>query len=242
MCDRVRESVSAVLDGEQGVLPDEVVEDHLAVCSSCTTWRSDVESMTRRVRVGVAPVLTDETDRYVAAVLDDSMRRTHDRRRLQLVRVALVAVAIGQLVLAAPILLLGHDQLAPEHVAHELGAFSVALAVGLLLAAFRPRLSTGMVPIVGIVALLLVVTAWIDAVLRYTQLTQEWPHLLEVAGFLLLLRLTYLTNERDWTPLLLPLRRHQQLPRPPFSSAPAPSAAPGEPAARNPEPRRATGT
>jgi hypothetical protein len=116
-------------------------------------------------------------------------------------------VAVAQLVLTGPELLLGHDGLAPEHVAHELGAFTAALAVGLVLAAFRPRLANGMVPIVGIVAGLLVLTAWLDASLGHTRITQESPHLLEVAGFLLLLRLAYLSNDRDWTPLLLPLRR-----------------------------------
>ena len=213
MCEQVRESLSAMLDGEPAPLSDAVVANHLAECAACAAWRTDVEAMQGRLRVGVAPVLTDETDRFVNAVHQAQPRWRNERRQLLPVRLALVVVAAVQLVLAEPTLLLGHDQLAPEHIAHELGAFTVAIAIGLLLAAIRPRLATGMVPIVGIVALLLVLTAWIDAVLGYTRLTEEAPHLLEVAGFVLLLRLAYVTNDRDWTPLLLPLRRDRAEPR-----------------------------
>lgn len=199
--------MSAELDGEPGALPTSAVEEHLAGCGACRAWRTDVEAMQRRVRVSAAPVLTDETERFVAAVHQQQTVAARGRWRLLPVRLGLVAVAVTQLVLTGPELLLGHDGLAPEHVAHELGAFTAALAVGLVLAAWRPRLATGMVPIVGIVAGLLVFTAWLDASLGHTRITQESPHLLEVAGFLLLLRLAYLSNDRDWTPLLLPLRR-----------------------------------
>lgn len=207
MCEQVRESISAMLDGEPAPLSEAVVAGHLAECAGCARWKSDVEAMQGRLRVGVAPVLTDETDRFVNAVHRAQPNWRDERRQLLPVRLALVVVAAVQLVLAEPTLLLGHDQLAPEHIAHELGAFTVAIAIGLILAAVRPRLATGMVPIVGIVALLLVLTAWIDAVLGYTRLVEEAPHLLEVAGFVLLLRLAYVANDRDWTPLLLPLRR-----------------------------------
>lgn len=213
MCEQVREAISATLDGESGALPPLVVDRHLAGCSDCRAWTLDVERIQRAARVAAAPVMTDETERFVAAVQADSARRAGARRRLLPVQVALAAVAAAQLAVAVPSLLLGHDGFAPEHVAHELGAFTVALAVGFASAAYRPRLATGMVPIVGIVAGLLVVTAWLDAALDNTTISSEWPHLLEVAGFLLLLRLAYLSNDRDWTPLLVPLRRPQPNPR-----------------------------
>jgi predicted anti-sigma-YlaC factor YlaD len=215
MCDQVRESISATLDGEAAPLVDDVVAAHLASCPACAEWRVDVEAMQRRVRLGAAPVLADQTERFVTAVQQDQAQHPQASRRLLPVQVGLVLVALSQLALSSPVLLLGRDHAAPEHVAHELGAFSVAIAIGLLLAAFRPRLATGMVPILGIVSLLLVLTAWVDAVLRYTQISQESPHLLEVAGFVLLLRLSYLSNDRDWTPLLLPLRRGHSAPRRP---------------------------
>lgn len=207
MCEQVREAISARLDGEAEPLSLAVVDGHLAECGDCRVWTLDVERLQRAARVSVAPVMSDETARFVAAVQADTADRARSSRRLLPMRLGLLAVAAGQLVMAAPALLLGHDSWAPEHVAHELGAFSVAFALGLVWAAFRPRLANGMVPIVGIVAGLLVVTAWFDATANNTSITGEWPHLLEVAGFLLLLRLAYLSNDRDWTPLLLPLRR-----------------------------------
>jgi predicted anti-sigma-YlaC factor YlaD len=207
MCEQVRESISALLDGEAAPLSLVEVGQHLGECADCRSWEQGAEQLQRRARVASAPVLTDQTERFLAAVQDQHGRELNARRRLLPARLGLVAVAAVQLALSGPSLLLGRDAAAPEHVAHEMGAFTAALAVGLLLAALRPRLANGMVPIVGIVAGLLVLTAWIDAVLRNTQITGEWPHLLEVAGFLLLLRLAYLCNDRDWTPLLLPLRR-----------------------------------
>lgn len=207
MCDEIRESISARLDGEYAALPADVVDHHLAECAECRSWTLDVERLRRTARLSIAPVMNDETERFVAAVHEDSVARAGVCRRWLPVQLGLVAVAIGQLVVAVPSLLLGHDGLAPEHVAHELGAFTVALAVGFGWAAYRPRLANGMVPIVGIVAGLLVLTAWLDAALNNTTLVTEWPHLLEIAGFLLLLRLAYLSNDGDWTPLLLPLRR-----------------------------------
>lgn len=219
MCDQVREAISARLDGEAGLLPPDAVDGHLAACAECRAWTLDVERLQRVARISVAPAMSDETERFVAAVQADSFARAGGRSRLLPPRLGLVAVAIAQLVVAVPSLFLGHDGLAPEHVAHELGAFTVALACGFAWAAYRPRLANGMVPIVGVVAGLLVVTAWLDASFNNTTITSEWPHLLEVAGFLLLLRLAYLSNDRDWTPLLLPLRR------PPANVPPGPKTA-----------------
>jgi predicted anti-sigma-YlaC factor YlaD len=206
MCEQVRETLSAQLDGEVGPIPMEVAEAHLGECAECRAWQADVVRLQRRARVSAAPVLSDETERFVAAVNDRRQRDARHRRRLLPIQLGLVAIAVTQLVVAGPSLLLGRDAAAPEHVAHELGAFTVALAAGWVLAALRPRLANGMVPIVGIVAGLLVITAWIDAVLGHTDIVREWPHLLEVAGFVLLLRLAYRSNDGDWTPLLLPLR------------------------------------
>ena len=212
MCEQVREAISATIDGEDSPLPPAVVDGHLAECAACRAWTLDVDRVQRTARVSLAPTMTDETERFIAAVHADVAAQSGSRRRLLPARLGLVAVAVAQLVVAVPSLLLGHDGLAPEHVAHELGAFTVALAAGFAWAAFRPRLANGMVPIVGIVAGLLVLTAWLDATWNNTTITSEWPHLLEVAGFLLLLRLAYLSNDRDWTPLLMPLRRPSAVP------------------------------
>ena len=72
------------------------------------------------------------------------------------------------------------------HVAHEMGALDLALAAGFLVAAWRPARAQGMRALVGCAALLLVVTALIDMLAGRTSLSDEAPHLLVVAGWLLL--------------------------------------------------------
>jgi predicted anti-sigma-YlaC factor YlaD len=104
-------------------------------------------------------------------------------------RIGLVMVAVTQLLLWVPVLLFGHDRGAPVHVAHEMGAFDVAVAIGFLVAARRPGRAMGMLSLVGVAAGLLVVTAAVDLVAARTDVSDEAPHLLVVAGWLLLWRL-----------------------------------------------------
>ena len=124
--------------------------------------------------------------------LRDAERRRHWWRSLALTRGALALVAVGQLVVTIPPLLFGTDHDAPMHVAHELGAFDMALAVGFLVAVFRPSRAPGMRTLVGCAALLLVATAAIDLLTGRTTASDELPHLLAVAGWLLLRRIAVL--------------------------------------------------
>lgn len=101
-------------------------------------------------------------------------------------------MALVQLVLSVAPLLFGQDRSAPVHVVHEMGAFEVAVAVGFLVAVRRPAPAMGMVTLMGAAAALLVVTPLVDLVLGHTSLTDEAPHLLVVAGWLLLRRLAAL--------------------------------------------------
>jgi predicted anti-sigma-YlaC factor YlaD len=107
-------------------------------------------------------------------------------------------LAVVQLALSGPVLILGHDHAAPAHVAHEVGSFDAALALGLLMAAVRPRLAAGMLPLVAAITGLLVLTAGSDVAAGRTTALAEAPHLLDVVGVLLLLRLT---TAGRWTAL-----------------------------------------
>ncbi len=104
-----------------------------------------------------------------------------------------MAVAGTQLAVCVPVLLFGHDRSAPLHVAHEMGSFEVAIAVGFLVAAYRPARAAGMVSLVGAAATLLVVTAALDLAANRTDLSDEAPHLIVVVGWLLLWRLAAVT-------------------------------------------------
>ena len=193
-CERVREAISAELDGAVSPLAADVVVAHMQSCGPCTAFAQQAAALHRRFRLASARPVPDLTERVLAAVAADGASRRRLWRQWQGTRFTLAAVALVELAFAIPSLLLGHDVQAPQHVAHELGSFNVAVAVGLLLATLRPRLATGMLPIVAIIAGLLLLTAGTDLATNRTQLSDETPHLLQIAGFLLLLRLAIVTG------------------------------------------------
>src|SRR3954452_21943414 len=196
-CEQARERISALVDGE--LSPGEASElaSHLAGCESCTAFEARAQALDRRSRLLPAPRMSDLTEQVMTAIQADVVVRRRRWWQWQGTRVGLAAVAAVQLMLTVPVLLLGHDHEAPVHVAHEIGAFAVAISLGLLLAAARPRLAAGMVPVVGAVAALLLLTAATDLTLGRTTLGDEAPHLLDLAGFLLLWRLAKLAGGPD---------------------------------------------
>lgn len=191
--------MSARLDGETTTVAPAVVDRHLAGCQSCRAWAAAADGLHRRTRLAVAPFATDLTARVLASVANDRAGSGRPARSTMPVRAALVLLAVVQLLLSGPVLLLGHDHSAPIHIAHEVGSFDAALAIGLLLAALRPRLASGMLPLVAAITGLLLVTAGSDIAVGRTDLADEAPHLLDLLGFLLLVRLG--TGHRGHGPL-----------------------------------------
>src|SRR4051812_20625842 len=194
-CDEAREALSARLDGEP--VDEASLDRHLDGCEPCGQWLAPAHPLTpprarppagpRRCRLLPAPDVPDLTEQIVAAVQADSERpRTGDKF---LTRVALVVVAGFQFGLALPILLGGHDHEAPLHVAHEMGSFDLALALAYFITALQPFRAGGLPPFAGIVAGLLAATAGTDLTAHRTSPAEELPHLLAIAGFLLLWRL-----------------------------------------------------
>jgi len=134
-----------------------------------------------------------------------------------------VAVAAAQLAITVPYLLFGHDHSAPAHIAHEMGSFDAALAVGFGVAAWRPERALGMRALVGAASALLVLTAVIDLAGGRTSPWEEAPHLLAVGGWLLIRYLARVTPPpaararpvplaRLRPGLLAPLRRGMRVP------------------------------
>jgi predicted anti-sigma-YlaC factor YlaD len=188
-CDAAREAVSALLDGEAVEIGPEELERHLRTCTACFEWREDAHEVTRRARIGVAAPTADVDGPLLAAVLA-ARPHTSRWRAGELTRVALVAVALLQIVLAVPVLVGGSLHHASIHLAHELGSFDIALAVGFLIAAWRPEYARGMRTIVGVAALLLLLTTVVDSIVGDTSLGGETRDLLAVVGWLLLWRLS----------------------------------------------------
>ncbi len=179
-CEEVPEVLSAFLDGELDLSGSAPLQEHLADCAACAALEHEWLALHRMVRLHPAEPVPDLT----AAVL----ARVHPPRpgHRQWVRFTLACVALTQIVLGLPALVLGDDTGATVHVARHVGSLTVAVAIGLLYAAWRPVRAFGMLPVVGALAVLSMLTAVIDTVDGHAGALAESQHLFEVVGLLLL--------------------------------------------------------
>jgi predicted anti-sigma-YlaC factor YlaD len=186
-CDRTREAISARIDGEDAGVPDGAIEAHLTTCAACRGWQQRAHAMTRRARLGGSFLERDLTAQVLAAVPPEPDRRRHSTGRGGMARRAgLAAVAVVQLAITIPLLILGHDHDAGLHAAHELGSFDLALAIAFAVGAVRPALSAGLAWPCGIAAGALAVTAIADLLGGQTFGADEAQHLVALVGAVLL--------------------------------------------------------
>ena len=188
-CDDFQDALSARLDGEAPPtgLTDAIVDAHVATCAACSAFASGIAAQHRALRVRPAEPVPDLTGSILAA-LPASARPQPVR---EWARYALFAVAVTQLVLALPAVLLGDDPGASVHVARELGSFDIALGVGLLWAAWQPRRAAGLLPMVVALAATTLVTAVLDVARDNAPLSGEAHHVLDLAGLALLWALAH---------------------------------------------------
>jgi predicted anti-sigma-YlaC factor YlaD len=198
-CETARDAISTLLDGEVTHVHSHSLDDHLAACAACRRWQALAHEVTRNVRLEPARPVTVRSDALVRAVLARS-RPPKRPTSLTWARIGLAVIAVAQAAVTAPVLLYGRDHAAPIHVAHEEGAFAMALALGFLVAAWRPDRARGMRAIVGATAALLVVTAVADLVSGRTGIGDEAPHLLAVVGWLLIAYLAAATPSTTFDP------------------------------------------
>jgi predicted anti-sigma-YlaC factor YlaD len=181
-CSKAREALSAVLDGEPAAEATAALSAHVRTCADCSRYLERaraLDSLTGAVRTE-GPDLT-------AQVLE---RARAQRHRLDpwtsSLRLGLVAVAIAQLGLALPGLIYGTDEGAPIHVAHEVGAWDLALAIGFVFAAWRPLRAVGLLPFAAALSAGLILTAVLDIAHGRAVALTETTHLLELVGTMLL--------------------------------------------------------
>lgn len=198
-CQTAREAISALLDDEDSGVPRWALDDHVQACAGCRRWQAAAHDVTRNSRLGPARPVTVGSEELVAAVLAHS-RPPRRPTSLTWARVALVVVGVSQAAITAPLLFYGRDHAAPVHVAHETGAFAMALAVGFAVAAWKPDRARGMQVLVGAAAALLVVTALADLLHGRTDVGDEAPHLFAVVGWLLLVRVAAATPSSSVDP------------------------------------------
>lgn len=182
-CASCRELLSALLDDEAGAGEARETKDHLAACEACRAFARDLEGLHRSLRVAPAPDVPDLTDTILAAI--DEREATAEPRPLSLERTVLAAMGVLQLLVAVPVLL-GLSAAGAPHLARELGAFGVALALGFLFAAWQPMRAHGLLPMVGSLGVVLCAGALVDLAAGRTGLVAESSHLLQLGGVALL--------------------------------------------------------
>jgi predicted anti-sigma-YlaC factor YlaD len=115
-------------------------------------------------------------------------------------RAALVVVAFLQALLAWSGALTGQDDMATGHVAHEVGAWNLALAVAFLMVATRPRAADALIAPVGVFVAVLAVVAASDAAAGDLALGRLLGHLLVGTGLVLLVTIGRTPPPQPGTP------------------------------------------
>ena len=199
-CDLAREALSAQLDGELTPLEEEGLAAHTKGCPSCRSYARDLDSLHRTVRLREAAPVPDLTRTIMATAAPHLPQRPpHQARsaptvRLGWARYALFAVGFAQLALALPELAIHAHAGHAAHTTRDLGAFGVALAIGMLFAAWQPQRANGLLPMSFALTSALTVTAVADVLLGHSGRWGQAPHSLELVGLVLLWHLARSTR------------------------------------------------
>jgi predicted anti-sigma-YlaC factor YlaD len=152
LCTDVRASLSAVLDGETPALPADVVDHHRESCAECRAWGERVTALHRSLRVQPAAPEPDRTEEILAAL---PRRRPVVDEHVAGLRVITLIIGIVQLIASIPLLFasntaMGGHVMDDGHLERHIGVFALAMAVGLLVVAWRPERARAMLPILGV--------------------------------------------------------------------------------------------
>lgn len=188
-CDLVHEALSARLDDELPQIEARALDAHLADCPSCRGYSQALADLHRAWRVRPAEAVPDLTAAVMAATADQ-LPDPRRRPAVDWVRYGVLAVGLSQLLLSLPLMVLGLEGDTPLHTARELGAFGVALSVGMLFVAWQPRRASGLFPVALALCAGVLATAVADVISGRSPVLGEAPHLLELVGVVLLWRLT----------------------------------------------------
>lgn len=180
-CDRCRAAISAGLDGEPAGDSADLVQTHLDTCASCRDYATGAHQLHRALRVTPAEPVPDLTDSILRAIGDEPVSVAVDERT-RFLRISLAIIAVIQLTMAVPALILGDDAGLPTHVARHLGSFALALGVGLLVVAWKPERAAGVLPVVAALVVCLLGSSLIDIVSGGAAPGAEVSHAPELVG------------------------------------------------------------
>ena len=185
-CGIAREALSARIDGEREPIPAARVDEHLAGCESCRDWRAAAVEQTQGLRRTAG-----RSQLAAARQPANELAPRVGRRSISWRRWALGAVGLIQLGLAAA-QALGADLGVPHaatvgHVLNESTAWSAALGVAMLAAAFRPVMAGGLTWVLASYAAFLVLYEVNDTDEGRVTLERPLTHLPVVLGAVLAL-------------------------------------------------------
>lgn len=152
-CEIFREALSARIDGEPEPLRPGEVDRHLETCADCRAWYSGAQDLRRFMTVRAAPAVPDLTGVLLQRIPAPAGERWGARAGLGAVAVAQLSLSVAQLMGVATGMSIGTMA---DHLSHESTAWNLAVGVGLLWAALRPRAASGQLPVLtGFVTVLL---------------------------------------------------------------------------------------
>ena len=166
--DQVQAALSARIDGEPTPLDDDVIDAHLAGCARCRQFHDEALALSRRLRFidpadgGMTPPDLSET---ILAGVETEWRRAAGARQVGLVvsRILLVIAAVLWVVWGVQLLgdagglipVSSEGVVSPDadprtsSLLVDAAAFRLSLALGLLTIAWKPRLVSGLLPVVA---------------------------------------------------------------------------------------------
>ncbi|GAA3861726.1 zf-HC2 domain-containing protein [Saccharothrix violaceirubra] len=187
-CETCREALSARLDGEAEPVPAADVDAHLEGCAACRSWQDEAMALTRSLRVRAASATPDLAAVVVARGI---------RRGFGFARPALGAVGVAQLLLggvqlfgvfgASDVHGAGVHGVAGGHLFNEATAWNLALGLGILCAAWWPRVAGGLLPVLGGFLAVLAPFSVYDLSSGHASATRVLSHVILVVGLVLLI-------------------------------------------------------
>jgi len=177
-------------------MPQATLDAHLGACAGCRAWVTRVAQLTRSLRLHPAQPVPDLTAPILAAIAAERATAPAPSGRLRalvafvggeggdapwVIRLALLLIAAAQVLIAVPALF-GNDLGATIHVAHEQGAWGLALAAGLAFGAWRPARATAMVPLLVVFVLCMGLMTMLDIAGGRVTPSAEVPHLIAALG------------------------------------------------------------
>jgi predicted anti-sigma-YlaC factor YlaD len=179
-CPLARELVSAAVDDELAPEEERSLAAHLDGCVECASYAEQLSRLTRSLRLRPAPTENDLAARVLARSRPPRLGRGG------WLRPALAWVGIVIAIQSVRPLVFGDIDGAPTHIARHVGASALALAIGLLYAAWRPTRAFGLLPFVGALFAATLLATVLDTASGARSALAETVHIAEIVGMVLL--------------------------------------------------------